>query len=617
MRSCSASNVIEAMGAAINHRGPDAASHHIDAQIALRHQRLSILDTSEHGLQPMRSHSGRYVIVYNGEIYNFQPLRSELESLGHEFRGGSDTEVLLELYERYGVECLAMLNGMFAFAIWDCQQHVLFLARDRLGKKPLYYYQEGDKFIFASEIKAILEVPGVDRSIRYDAVKDFFTHQYVPDPKSIFSKIHKLPPAHWMRVSASGVTLAPYWNVSFAKQRSGSVDDLSAELLELLDDSVRIRMISDVPLGAFLSGGVDSSGVVGLMAKNSASPVTTCSIGFDEQTHDETVYAAEVAELFSTEHHKHTVTGNTLDSLVEVSRFFDEPFADSSFLPTYMVSKVARQRVTVALAGDGGDENFAGYSKYKADRMERSLRRRMGVLGNNTMTMALGQMLANTRVGPMQRAGNLLSSIGASPDRGFFMCNSFFRVGLWDQLVRGDLKRATDDYDPASASLAHYADADTDDHLASTLYVDLKTYLAGDILVKVDRMSMANSLECRAPILDYRIVEFAASLPSDLKLNGDESKYLLKEAFSRLLPESVLYRKKMGFASPVAQWLRTTLRPLFESLVFDQNSASAQFFNDSLLQSMWQRHLGGSNACTQELWSILSFELWWDHYIKD
>ena len=615
LESCDAPRVLERMGASIRHRGPDAGDQYLDEHVGLRHQRLSIIDTSELGAQPMRSASGRFVIVYNGEVYNFPELRRELEAEGVRFRGHSDTEVILALYEKTGSDCLSRLNGMFAIAVWDRELKSLFLARDRLGKKPLYVWRSGQRLAFASEIKALLEVPGVERRLRPDAVKDFFAYQYVPDPKSIFENIEKLAPGHCMHVEASGVRTERWWDVSFATPRHGDENDFAEELLALLDDSVRRRMLSDVPLGAFLSGGVDSSAVVGLMSANSETPVTTCAIGFESEAHDETVHAAAVARLFKTDHHEFTVGGDVEASLIEVAAFFDEPFADPSFLPTYFVSRMARRAVTVALAGDGGDESFAGYGKYLVEERERRWRGRLPASLRHDVLGPLGERLSGSARPSLQRGANLLRSLGASSADGFFICNSFFREDLWRRLATGPLARSARDHDPAENTRRHYAAADTDDPLGRALYTDLKTYLPGDILVKVDRMSMANSLECRAPFLDYRIVEFAASLPSEMKLRDGTSKYLLKRTLSRLLPDEILQRRKMGFVSPVADWLRHGLRQPFERHVFAREAASAELFDARLLGELWRRHLGGDDTCVSELWSIFMFELWWRRFL--
>lgn len=605
---------LENMGQAIIHRGPDAGSTWLDEAVGLVHRRLSILDLSDAGTQPMLSGSERYVIAYNGEIYNFQELRDDLISQGHRFRTGTDTEVLLALYEIHGPECLKLLNGMFALAIWDRTARKLFLARDRLGKKPLYFYEANGQFAFASELKALTPAPFVRTDLRHDAIKDFFFYQYVPDPKTIYKNVHKLAPGYWLETDGTHTHQEQYWDVSFSSPSNASQDELEEGLYSLIDDAVRLRMVSDVPLGAFLSGGIDSSAVVGLMAGHTNTPVTTCAIGFDSKRFDEVHWAKKVAEQFKTDHHEFTVKDNVAESLGSIARFFDEPFADPSFVPTYFVSQLARQKVTVALAGDGGDENFAGYSKYYTDQVENQLRGLFPAGIRHKLFPGLARLAGMVNSGPTRKAKSLLGTLALEPDEAFFITNSFFRRDVWNDLVKGELKRETRDYDPADITRAHYKNANTDDHLSSILYTDIKTYLPGDILVKVDRMSMANSLETRAPLLDYRVVEYAAQMPAALKLHGKEKKYILKKAFERMLPEDILYRKKMGFSVPLAHWLRHELRPTVEQLLLSSNSGLANFFEPKGIRNLWQRHLAGDDQFTQELWSLLAFELWWQQY---
>jgi asparagine synthase (glutamine-hydrolysing) len=605
---------LESMGQAIIHRGPDAGSTWLDDAVGLVHRRLSILDLSDAGTQPMVSASERYVIAYNGEIYNFQELRDDLISQGHSFRTRTDTEVLLALYEIHGPECLQLLNGMFALAIWDRSARKLFLARDRLGKKPLYFYEANGQFAFASELKALTPAPFVKKELRHDAIKDFFAYQYIPDPKTIYKNVHKLAPGHWLTTDGTYTHQEQYWDVSFGSPSSASLGELEDGLYNLIDDAVRLRMVSDVPLGAFLSGGIDSSAVVGLMAGHTNKPVTTCAIGFDSKRFDEVHWAKKVAEQFKTDHHEFTVKDNVAESLGNIARFFDEPFADPSFVPTYFVSQLARQKVTVALAGDGGDENFAGYSKYYTDQVENRLRSFIPTALRRNLFPGLAQLAGLINTGPTRKAKSLLGTLALDPDEAFFITNSFFRRDVWNDLVTGEFKRETRDYDPADITRAHYKNADTDDHLSSILYTDIKTYLPGDILVKVDRMSMANSLETRAPLLDYRVVEYAAQIPAALKLHGKEKKYILKKAFERMLPDDILYRKKMGFSVPLAEWLRGEVRPLADGIFHSSQGGLANLFNMTKVRDLWRLHLNGDNRYTQELWSMIVFELWWRAY---
>lgn len=603
-----------AMGQAIYHRGPDAGNYWYDKQIMLVHRRLSILDLSEAGTQPMHSPCGRYVMVFNGEIYNYLELKAELIAAGEKFSTHTDSEVLLRLYQQQGAACLDRLNGMFAIAIWDSASKKLFLARDRLGKKPVYIYQQGEYFAFGSELKALLPLPFFKGDLDHQAIQDYFFYQYVPDPKSIFKYARKLKPGHYLEWQQGQVTEHCYWDLKFASPSTASEEELSHQLRELLDDAVRIRMISDVPLGAFLSGGVDSSAVVASMAKQSAQPVTTCAIGFDSKKFDEVQYASQIAKQFGTDHHEFTVKTNVTASFLSISRFFDEPFADPSFVPTYYVAELARKKVTVALAGDGGDENFAGYSKYVVDQTEQQLRQSLPAVFRK-VAPPLAALAAKIPGTPARKAHSLLRTLALTPERGFFLTNSFFNPLLWAELIRPEFARELAGYDSADVTTKPYQAADTDDHLSQVLYTDFKTYLPGDILVKVDRMTMANSLEARAPLLDYRLVEFAATVPSSLKLHGREKKYLLKQSQKGILSHDILYRKKMGFSVPLAEWLSRELKPIGDSLLLAKSPGLAEFFVQSKMQQLWLRHQNGDHRYTQELWSMLVFEAWWQHYV--
>ena len=608
--------LLTAMGDSILHRGPDAHGEYLDADVGLCHRRLSIIDLSSSGNQPMLSADGNLVLVFNGEIYNFQTLRKTAEQQGYRFRTKTDTEVILAMYQLYGPSMVEQLNGMFAIALWDKKQKKLFLARDRLGKKPLYYYQRNGHFVFASEIKAILTIPFIPRSVCHEAVYDFFTYQYIPDPKTIFNNVFKLPPGHWMQVSPEGIESGQYWDVSFAEPAQQSEAELTEELHSLLETCTRDRMISDVPLGAFLSGGVDSSGIVALMALNQDKPVTTCSIGFDSKKYDEVQFAKQVATQYNTDHHEFTVRSTVQERLKEIACYFDEPFADPSLVPTFFVSELAKQKVTVALAGDGGDENFAGYSKYTIDDIENRMRRyfppflRQGLFPGLARALSMGP-------GTLCRKGaTLLNTLSHAPDFGFYLTNTFCSQALWDRVVSETFSSALQGYHPSTVTTEKYQQADGPDHLSKILYTDIKTYLTGDILVKVDRMSMANSLEVRAPILDYRVVEFAAKLPAQMKYRQGEKKYLLKQAFAKMLPDDILYRKKMGFSVPLASWLRNEIKPLVEETLWHRHAGLAHFFDMNALKKVWQQHQVGRADHSSFLWSALMFELWWQEYMR-
>jgi asparagine synthase (glutamine-hydrolysing) len=598
------------------YRGPDDAGVFSDGPVGLGHRRLSILDLSALGHQPMASPDGAVWITFNGEIYNYRSLRDDLVEKGYAFRSDCDTEVLIALYQEYGEACVDRLRGMFAFAIWDAQKERLFMVRDRLGKKPLFYLNDGQRLVFASEIKAILADPSVPRELNYPALADFFRYHYVPDPKTIYQNILKLPPGHCLRCDRSGIRTWSYWNPSFQEGTIAGLEEAAERLLEILSESVRLRMISDVPLGAFLSGGIDSSGVVALMAQAQERPVTTCSIGFDSEKYDEIHFARAVAERFQTDHHEFVVKDRAEPILSDLAYWFDEPFADASAVPTYFVSKMARRRVTVALAGDGGDENFAGYSKYGIDQVENRIRSRIPRSIRRVMMNPLSGFLSRFDAAVLRKGATLTAALGCDPDYGFFLSSSQMDDRLWNRLARPATRRAVGDYHPFSVIREAYGRADGPDHLSRILYTDLKTYLAGDILVKVDRMSMANSLEVRAPLLDHNVVEFAAGLPIALKFLDGEKKRVLKRTFRNILPDGIMDRKKMGFEVPLDAWLRGELREFAEGRLFSKGSGVEEFFEMDELRSLWRRHQSGRRNFGTVLWAFFMFELWHERFIR-
>jgi asparagine synthase (glutamine-hydrolysing) len=610
-------DTLKRMGESIRHRGPDAGKEYLDEFVGLAHRRLAIIDLSELGVQPMTSFDGRYIIAFNGEIYNFLQHRQTLVKEGYPFKSHSDTEVILALFARDGINMLDKLNGMFAFALWDTLTQKLLIARDRLGKKPLYYLQTQNQFAFASEIKAILTLPNVPKNVRLDAVHDFFAYQYVPDPKTIFADIHKLPPAHYMWVSAEGIEIQQYWDVSFKKTSQENEEKLTTELLQLATERTKDRMVSDVPLGAFLSGGIDSSGVVAMMALNSTTPVKTCSIGFDDKKFNETEFAREVAEKYHTEHHEFTVHQNVADNLEKIVSYFDEPFADPSLVPTFFVSELARSQVTVAIAGDGGDEVFAGYEKYTTDDIENRLRAKFPKFMRKSWFPVLANLAAKSELTVFRKAKSLLTSLSLEPAMGFYLTNAQIEDRLWQRLATDKTKQGLMGYHPSQLTLDAYNNADGPDHLAKILYTDLKTYLPGGILVKVDRMSMANSLEVRAPLLDKDIVEFAATLPSAMKFKEGEKKHILKQAFKPLLPDGILYRKKMGFSVPLASWFRNEIKDLAHEYLFNKSKGIQQFFNMQVVRELWEQHQAHKADHATVLWSMLMFQMWWFRYMQE
>ena len=614
---------LKQMGQAIFHRGPDAGSEYIDENIGLSHRRLAIIDLSDAGVQPMHSHDEKYIIAFNGEIYNFLELREELSAKGYPFKSHTDTEVILALYQYEGVELLKKINGMFAFALWDKEQQSLFIARDRIGKKPLYYCQFNNEIIFASELKALLTIESIPREIRTDAVYDFFAYQYIPDPKTIYKNIHKLEPGHYLIANKDGLTKKQYWDISFATTSTDSEQSLKAQVQSMTKHCTKQRMIADVPLGAFLSGGVDSSGVVALMAKisdeNNGKAITTCSIGFDDEKFDETEFAAIVAKQYKTNHHKFTVQESVEDNLEHIVSFFDEPFADPSLVPTYFVSQLAKQEVTVAIAGDGGDEVFAGYEKYSIDHIENQLRNKTPLVLRKNLLPTLAKGLAKINLSVCQKASSLFNSLSVDAAMGFYITNSFIKDATWQALLNNETKQALGDYHPSKITTDFYNNCDGKDHLSRILYTDMKTYLPGDILVKVDRMSMANSLEVRAPILDYKLMEFACAIPSELKFNTNKSKpekkYLLKEAFKDYLPDDILYRKKMGFSVPLASWLRNELKNITEERLLNREQGLCNYFKKEEITKLWLEHKTNQKDNATVLWSMLMFQMWWDKYM--
>ena len=622
--------ILQKMASTIVHRGPDEEGFYFNraiadadipvnsrraaicrpgasaagASVGLAHRRLSIIDLSS-GQQPLCNEDGTIWIVFNGEIYNFQVLRAELAGYGHSFKTRSDTEVIVHAYEEWGVDCVRRLNGMFAFAIWDERQESLFIARDRIGKKPLYYQARNESLIFGSELKVILAHPDTEMQIDPTAVADYFKYLYVPDPKTIFQGICKLPPAHYLIANKAGVSVAEYWDVRLDYTSVASESELGDQLFSLLEQAVQDRMVSEVPLGAFLSGGVDSSGVTALMARHSKRPLLTCCIGFDDIAHDESHHAANVARFLGTSHNEYIVRDGFLDVVRQLPLMFDEPFADASAVPTYYVCRMARQSVTVALSGDGGDETFAGYDKYLKDSIEQLCGRFVPdvfLRFLNHVCLGSGSLSRQIRT--------LTAQALCSPDRAFYQSNTFISDQDLRSLLNPELVKQIEGYDPFDYLGRFFKKADSDDHLTRMLYTALKTYLPGDILVKVDRTSMANSLEVRAPLLDYRVVEFAAALPSRMKLRWGNKKYLLKKAFGRILPHEILRRPKHGFTVPLDAWFRSDLIPLAEEMFFVAPQ-TAEVLNVDYIRQVWNAHRSGKAQHGTLLWSILIFSLWY------
>lgn len=608
-------NLIERMCNKIQYRGPDGEGVFVENGVGLGHRRLSIIDLSESGRQPMCTEDEKLWIVFNGEIYNFLENRKNLQEKGYVFSNNTDTEVILYLYKEYGKDCLTFLRGMFAFAIWDKEKSSLFIARDRIGKKPLYYFFDGKNFLFASELKCMFLDPVVDSTINDEAVCDFFRYSYVPDPKTIYKNIYKLEPGHFLTCGKQGIVKSKYWDVSFKKQQTLSLDEISGRLLEIIDESVKMRLVSDVPLGAFLSGGIDSSAVVALMARQSSNPIKTCSIGFSSKKYDETEYAKQIADLFNTDHRSYSVRENVLDALASLVDVFDEPFSDPSAIPTYYVCKLAREMVTVALSGDGGDENFAGYEKYHLDAVENRFRSNIPTFLRARLFPFIAKSLSYGTGLVFKKGASLLSALSNSPDYAYYQTNTFMSDFMWERLVNSDFKKKMEGYSSFSVTQKHYYAADTEDHLSRIMYTDLKTYLPGGILVKVDRASMINSLEVRAPLLDHKLVEFAASIPSYMKYAKGEKKIVLKKSLNNILPDEIMHRRKMGFTPPLDHWFRNELKKASERLLLQENRGVKLYFDLKQVEKIWNEHQAGRVNHGQILWSMLMFELWYKRHV--
>ncbi|MBI2902068.1 MAG: asparagine synthase (glutamine-hydrolyzing) [Candidatus Methylomirabilis oxyfera] len=601
---------IRRMASALAHRGPDGEGVFVKDHVGLGHRRLAIIDLSPAGHQPMSNEDGSIWIVFNGEIYNFRELRDRLLREGHTFRSASDTEVIVHLYEDRGPEALCQLRGMFALAIWDAHQGQLLLARDRFGKKPLFYFDGPSAFLFASELQSLLEDPSVPRIPDLAAIRNYLTYHYVPYPHTAFQGIRKLPPAHYLLLREGRLRLHRYWDLHYTEQSTESKDALAERLRGSLEEAVRVRMVSDVPIGAFLSGGIDSSTVVALMSRFSAGPVKTFSIGFEDEAFSELPHARLIARRFGTDHHEYVVKPDAVAILPLLVRHFGEPFADSSAVPQHYLSSLASESVTVALSGDGGDEAFGGYDRYVAALLARPADRLPGFIRNGFA--ALGGGLATLpRATPfLLRAGRFLRALSDDPRRRYARWMSCFDEKQRVALFSNDFLEKVRSTDPEGLILDAYEASDAAHFLNATLDVDVRTYLPNDLLVKVDITSMANSVEIRCPFLDDPLMEFAASLPPTLKIRGLKKKYLLKRAMADLLPEEILDRPKQGFAVPIDQWFRHDLRAMAHDTLLDPHSLGRGYFRAGAVKGLLDEHVKGVRHWHHQLWNLLMLELW-------
>lgn len=599
------------MNSSIAHRGPDGDGVHFEPGVGFGHRRLSIIDLSG-GRQPIYNEDGTVVLTYNGEIYNYQPLMHELKQRGHQFRTHCDTEVVVHAWEEWGAECVRRFNGMFAFALWDQRQQTLFLARDRLGKKPLFYTILRDgQLLFASELKALLVHPGLPRELEVSAVEDFFAFGYVPDPKCILRGVYKLPPASTLEIRRGSTVAKPkiYWDVDL---RPGPVESEAAvidEFTHRFRDAVAKRLMSEVPLGAFLSGGVDSSSVVAMMSGVNNEPVRTCSISFGDPRYNESAFAESVARRFGTSHGVEQVDPDDFSLVEHLAHVYDEPFADSSAIPTYRVCELARKSVTVALSGDGGDEDFAGYRRYRWHGHEEKVRSRLPAGIRRALFGTLARVYPKLDWAPrFLRAKATLEGIARDSLEGYLHGVSIFPDGLRRRLFSDDFRRKLQGYEAVEVFREHARGAPVEDSLSLIQYLDYKTYLPGDILVKVDRASMAHSLEVRVPLLDYELVEWIGKLPASLKLRGGEGKYIFKKAMERFLPDDILYRDKMGFAVPLAAWFRGPLRERMRHAILGGSLEASGIFDPDSLRQLVDQHQAGQRDHSAVLWALLMFD---------
>jgi asparagine synthase (glutamine-hydrolysing) len=608
-----AAEVLDRMCRVISHRGPDDQGTRVQGPVALGMRRLSIIDLAG-GNQPISGCDPSVMVVFNGEIYNYREVQKELEGRGHRFHTHSDTEAIVHAYEEYGAGCVEHLRGMFAFALWDERRRELFIARDRAGKKPLYYtLTQTGTLVFGSELKSLLEHPEVERELDPEALDAYLTFGYVPDPLSIFRGIRKLPPGHHLTYKDGQVQVTEYWDFPFEPEPAPrSEEDYLEELRALLDEAVRVRLVADVPLGAFLSGGVDSSAVVGFMARHTGRPVKTFSIGFHEDSYSELKYARIAAKHFGTDHHEFIVTPDICHIVDELAWHFDEPFADSSAIPTYMVSKLAREHVKVVLSGDGGDELFAGYTRYGIDRQRSAFAHLPSFLRRGVMR-PLSRSLPHGAWGR-----NFLYNVALDPIARYVDSISVFSELNKPSLYTEDFRRRLQGLELAGAryrSLA--AKVSTGKALDRVLYLDSKTYLPGDILTKVDRMSMAVSLEARVPLLDHHLIEFVARMPDTMKMRGLQTKYLFRRAVRDMVPAEILERPKQGFGVPLQQWINDQLRGRIHETLREQRTRERGLIEDVYVRRLLDEHERNRRDHSGQLWALFMLEQWQRIFVDD
>lgn len=610
------SGVLKQMCNAIRHRGPDDEGSYLGEGVGMAMRRLAIIDLAG-GQQPIANEDRTAWIVFNGEIYNYRSLRERLEKLGHKFRTESDTEAIIHAYEQYGAECPKLLHGMFAFAIWDERKQELFLARDRVGKKPLLYALTNKELIFGSEFAALLCHPDVSREINPEAIHYYLSFMCVPAPLTAYRQIKKLEPGHTLRFGLNGeVRIERYWQPDFSKKVKLSEVEAGERTIEVLREAVRVRLMSEVPLGAFLSGGIDSSAIVALMSEQSGEPIKTFSIGFEEQDFSELHYARRVAEHVGADHHEFIVRPNALEVLPTLVEHYGEPYADSSAIPTYYVAKETRRSVTVALNGDGGDECFAGYERYAAMRLAEIYRRLPGLVRGPLIQQAINLLpsseIHRSRLRDVKR---FLESASLSPLERYARWVSVLKVKAKDELYTEDFRQRMAGREPVDFLAPWFAQANGAGVVDAVLLADTMTYLPNDLLVKVDIASMAVSLEARSPFLDHHVIEFAASLPENLKLRGLTTKYILKRALRKILPQENLQRRKMGFGVPLGHWFRGEMQGFLRETLLAEKALKRGFFKPEAVTRMIEDHTRGHKDYAPQLWTLLMLELWFQRFI--
>ncbi|MFT4940011.1 MAG: asparagine synthase (glutamine-hydrolyzing) [Paraglaciecola sp.] len=602
--------LVEQMNQAQLHRGPDEGSVYANDILAFGHRRLSIIDVST-GQQPLKSACGHAVIVFNGEIYNYKTLREQLKNAGFVFNTHSDTEVIINGWLHWGPSVVDHLDGMFAFAIWDERMGKVFVARDRLGIKPLFYANFAGSFYFASELKGIMPVPGLDKSIDHKALEQYMALGYIPEPFTIYNGAHKLEPGHWLEIEVGkqDIRKKQYWDVSYAKQRILTEEQYLDELTDNLKSCVSSHLVSEVPLGAFLSGGVDSSAVVAMMAQQTSTPVKTCTIGFAAKEYNESDFAQQVADRYKTDHTVKFLAADDFKLVDELIDLYDEPYADSSAMPTYRVCELAREKVTVALSGDGPDELLAGYRRYKMFMGEQKVRKYIPEFARKAIFKPLGHLYPKMDWAPQfLRAKATFQSLALNMVDGYCQGVSFIKPWQRSQLYSNDFKAKLGGYDAVEVFRNHAKNFDGKDPLSLLQYLDIKTYLVGDILTKVDRASMAHSLEVRVPFLDHKFVEWTASVPAEYRLRSGEGKYLLKKAMEAHLPPDIMYRKKMGFRIPLEHWFRNDLKDVVKQRLLSEHMADSGLFNMDYINRLVSEHQSGVSEHSAALWSLLMFE---------